>query len=97
MSSSIVFPLQCCGAELFLKLLICIRNCCFGFLPSFEVNTSKTSITHNVKIKFPNWGYYSNTTNAIFQGQVSTCLVDEYEDYNYFGKVSFPVVLKVSK
>jgi hypothetical protein len=24
-------------------------------------------------------------------------LVDEYEDYNYFGKVSFPVVLKVSK
>jgi hypothetical protein len=29
--------------------------------------------------------------------QVSTCLVDAYEDCNYFGKVSFLVMLKVSK
>jgi uncharacterized metal-binding protein len=29
--------------------------------------------------------------------QVSTCLVDAYEDYNRFTKVSFFVVSKVSK
>jgi hypothetical protein len=49
---------------------------------------------HSVTIKFPNWLYYSNTTNAIYQGwtglirediclygmQVSICLVDAYDD-----------------
>jgi hypothetical protein len=48
-------------------------------------------------------GYYSNTANAIYRGwtglvrenvylydkQVSSCLVDSYEDYSCFGGVSF--------
>jgi hypothetical protein len=52
-----------------------------------------------------------NTTNAIHQGstgivresvclydvQGSTCLVDAFEDYNWFGEVSFFVVSNVSK
>jgi hypothetical protein len=33
----------------------------------------------------------------LYDVQVSTCLVDAYEDYNCFGEVTFYVVLKVSK
>jgi hypothetical protein len=54
---------------------------------------------HSVTIKFLNWRYYSNTTNAIYRGwtglvrenvylydaQVSTRLVDAYENYKCFG------------
>jgi hypothetical protein len=33
----------------------------------------------------------------LYDVQVSTCLVDAYEEYNCFGEVSFFVVSKVSK
>jgi hypothetical protein len=68
-------------------------------------------VVHSVTIKLPNWRLYSNITNAIYRGrsglvrenvylhdvQISTSLVDAYEDYNCFGEVSFFVVSKVSK
>jgi hypothetical protein len=68
-------------------------------------------LIHSVTMKFPNWRYYSNTTNSIYREwtgivkeevylydvKVSTCLVEAYEDYNCFGEVSFVVVSKVSK
>jgi hypothetical protein len=61
-----------------------------------------------VTIKFPNWCYYSNTTNTIYQEwlglvrenvylydmQVSAYLVDAYEDYSCFGEVSCFIVVE---
>jgi hypothetical protein len=83
---------------------------CSAFYYIWTLNMAAVYI-HSVTIKFPNWRYYSNTTNFNWRGwtgivtkkvylydvQVSTCLVDAYEDYSCFGEVNFFVVSKVSK
>jgi hypothetical protein len=71
------------------------------------MNIQKYKKMRSVSIKFPNWRYYSDTTNAIYWGR--TRLVREnafiYKTWkfqlvcmvtNYF-EVSFYVVSKVSK
>jgi hypothetical protein len=83
-----------------------------SFITKFSLTLSSRSVLHihSSTIKFPNWRCYSNTTNAIYRGwtglarerlfmyvQVSTCLVEAYDDYSCFGEVSFFVVSKVSK
>jgi hypothetical protein len=82
--------------------------CC---LLALFLNPENWVSIHSVTVKFPNWCYYSNTTNTVNRGwtglvrknvylyavQVSTCLVDAYEDYICFGEVSCSVISVVSK
>jgi hypothetical protein len=70
-------------------------QCSVGLL-TFTLHPGKG--IYSVTIKFSNWRYYSNTTNTIYQGwmglvkddvQVSTCLIEACENYNWFESFFF--------
>jgi hypothetical protein len=86
-------------------------HACFNHMMP-DIIQGRNSIIHSMTIKFPNWRYYSNTTNAIrnerqWLERAFIYMVCKFQlvwlmhmritRYNCFGQLSFFVVSNVSK